>query len=148
MPLDYDKCIKYQSTDKISQSDALSRFIDSYHRQPEDSVVAAISVEPELSTLLTSTVKFLLVSGSWSHCRWSITKSCIPTAHAGQQYVSINKFNLSINVDLWSRQVFFSLNVWWYHWNCIPNGLQIFGGGTQGIKASDCCYVYWLNIDK
>ena len=34
-----------QLNDKISQTDALSRLIDSYHKQPKDTTVAAESVE-------------------------------------------------------------------------------------------------------
>ena len=60
--LDYDFSIKYLSTHSIGHADALSRLINSHQKQPEDSVVAAISLEPEISSMLTATVRELPVT--------------------------------------------------------------------------------------
>ena len=55
--LDYDFSIKYQSRSKIGLADALSRSISSNQKAPEDRVIAAISVEPEVVSGLVSTVR-------------------------------------------------------------------------------------------
>ena len=55
--LDYDFSIKYLSTNSMGHADALSRLINTHRKQPEDSVVAAISLEPEISSMLTATVR-------------------------------------------------------------------------------------------
>ena len=60
--LNYDFSIKYLSTNSIGHADALSRLINTHQKQPEDSVVAAISLEPEISSMLTATVRELPVT--------------------------------------------------------------------------------------
>ena len=60
--LDYNFSIKYQSGSKIGQADALSRLISSNQKAPEDIVIAAISVEPEVISGLVSTVRALSVT--------------------------------------------------------------------------------------
>ena len=54
MVFDLNFTTKFLSTDKVGQVDALSRLVDSYRKQPEDTVVAAVSVEPEVSIVLAS----------------------------------------------------------------------------------------------
>ena len=93
--LDYDFSIKYLSTNSIGQADALSRLIDTHQKQPEDSVVTAISLEPEISSMLTATVRELPVTShmikeatasdpllqeviSYHHTRW-------PTVYPNKQ---------------------------------------------------------------
>ena len=60
--LDYDFSIKYLSTNSIGHADALSKLKNTHQKQPEDSVVAAISLEPEISSMLTATVRELPVT--------------------------------------------------------------------------------------
>ena len=62
MLLDYNFSIKYQAGSKISQADALSRLISSNQKAPEERVIAAISVEPEVISGLVSTVRALPVT--------------------------------------------------------------------------------------
>lgn len=62
MLLDYNFSIKYQPGSKIGQADALSRLISSNQKVPEDRVIAAISVEPEVVSGLVSTVRALPVT--------------------------------------------------------------------------------------
>ena len=47
---------------KIGQADALSRLISSNQKAPENRVIAAISVEPEVISGLVSTVRALPVT--------------------------------------------------------------------------------------
>ena len=60
--LGYDFNIKYRSTDKIGQADALSRLISTQHREPEDIVVAQILVEPEINQVVADACSTLPVT--------------------------------------------------------------------------------------
>ena len=60
--LDCNFSIKYQLGSKIGQTDALSRLISSNQKAPENRVIAAISVEPEVISGLVSTVRALPVT--------------------------------------------------------------------------------------
>ncbi|CAH8629145.1 unnamed protein product [Dicrocoelium dendriticum] len=51
--LGYDFVVKYQSTHNIGQADALSRLIGTQHQEPEDLVVAQISVEPQVQQVVS-----------------------------------------------------------------------------------------------
>ena len=57
MLLDYNFSIKYQPGSKTGQADALSKLISSNQKAPEDRVIAAISVEPEVISGFVSTVR-------------------------------------------------------------------------------------------
>lgn len=62
MLLDYNLSIKYQSSKNIGQAEALSRLISLNRKIPEDIVVAAVAVEPEIVSALVATVRALLVT--------------------------------------------------------------------------------------
>ncbi|KAA3678657.1 uncharacterized protein DEA37_0010965 [Paragonimus westermani] len=55
---------EYQSTTSIGQADALPRLIGSQRTPPEHAVIASIKVEPEINSLLTSTVRTLSVTSA------------------------------------------------------------------------------------
>lgn len=55
--MDYDFSIQYQSTISGDQVDALSRFMYEHQNLGEGTFVAAVSVEPENISLLTSIVR-------------------------------------------------------------------------------------------
>ena len=99
--MDYDFSIKYLSINSIGHADALSRLINTHQKQPEDSVVAAIFLEPEISSMLTATVRELPVT---SHMIKKATlyyrKSSATIVPGGQQYHRINSYYLSINGNL------------------------------------------------
>lgn len=59
MLLDYDFTIKYRSTNSIGHADVLSRLMNAHHKPLGDSIVAAVSVEPEIVSVLTTTVRVL-----------------------------------------------------------------------------------------
>lgn len=71
--LDYDYSIKYQSINTIGHT--LSRHMDSQCKQPEDIVVAAVPMELEVSKILASIIRSLLVTSEMVHetIAWSIT---------------------------------------------------------------------------
>lgn len=54
MPLDFR--IKHHSANSIGYADALSRFMNAHQKPQEDSVVAAISMETEIISVITTTV--------------------------------------------------------------------------------------------
>ncbi|KAA3675848.1 uncharacterized protein DEA37_0001788 [Paragonimus westermani] len=60
----YDVSIKYQSTTNTGQADALCILMDSQPTTPEHAVIALITVEPEVSILLASTIRTLPVASS------------------------------------------------------------------------------------
>ena len=156
--LDYDFSIKYLSTNSIGHADALSRLINTHQKQPEDSVVAAISSEPNISSMLTATVRELPVT---SHMIKKATASdpllqevicyhCTgwPTVSPNKQLLPFFQQKSSLfevdGVLLFAERVI------------IPSSLQNrslkkFHFGHQGVcpmKALARGYVYWPNMDK
>ena len=156
--LDYDFSIKYLSTYSIGQADTLSRLINKHQKQPEDSVVPVISLEPEISSMLTATVRELPVTSHmikeatasdpqlqeviyYHRTRW-------PTVSPNKQLLPFYQQKSSLfeadGVLLFSE------------WLIIPSSLQNgthtqFHFGHQGVscmKALARGYVYWQNIDK
>ena len=157
--LDYDFLIKYLSTNLIGHANALSRLIINTHqKQPEDSVVATISLEPEISSMLTATVRELPVTShiikedtasdpllqeviSYHCTRW-------PTVSPNKQLLPFFQRKSSLSevdgVLLFAK------------WVIIPSSLQNrtlkqFHFGHQGVgrmKALARSYIYWPNMDK
>ena len=62
MLVSYDFNIKYQSTDNFGQADALSRVISTQRQEPEDMVVAQISIEPEINQVIVDACNTLPVT--------------------------------------------------------------------------------------
>ena len=113
--LGYNFTMKYNRADKISPTDALSRLV-TIQKVPEDSVVVAVSLEPEITSIFASTVKLYQ-----SLLQWSVKlqlliscykKWCISILKAGQKYTQTKEFNPSFSVELHGQKlmnVFFSL---------------------------------------
>ena len=62
MLLDYDNSIKNQSTNSIGKADALSKLMNAHQNLPENSVVAAVSAEPKIVSVLTATVRTMPIT--------------------------------------------------------------------------------------
>ncbi|CAH8499886.1 unnamed protein product [Dicrocoelium dendriticum] len=60
--LGYDFEIKYVSTKNIGQADALSRLLGNHQPQREDSIIATISLESEVSQVLIETLRKLPIT--------------------------------------------------------------------------------------
>ena len=156
--LDYDFSIKYLSTNSIGHADALSRLINTHQKPPEDSVVAAISLEPEISSMLTATVRELPVTShmikeakasdpllqgviSYHRTRWSTVSPNKQLLPFYQRKSSLSEVD---GVLPFAERVI------------IPSSLQNrtvkqFHFGHQGVsrmRALARGYVYWPNMDK
>ncbi|GAA55633.1 hypothetical protein CLF_108552 [Clonorchis sinensis] len=60
--LGYNFTIRYASTEKIGQADALTRLIASREMEPEDTVIATVAVEPEVRAVVLETMNQLPVT--------------------------------------------------------------------------------------
>ena len=60
--LDNNFTIKYNRTDSMVHTDALSWLMIIHNKVPEDSVIVAVSLEPEITSVFESTVRALLVT--------------------------------------------------------------------------------------
>ncbi|OON17913.1 hypothetical protein X801_06242, partial [Opisthorchis viverrini] len=63
----HDFSIKYQSTDATDQTDASSRLVDSQRQSTGDTVVAFVSEEPEVCTVLAESIRALPVTSTMAH---------------------------------------------------------------------------------
>ena len=62
--LSYDFQIRYQRTSSFGQADALSRLIATKRQQPEDTVIAAVSVENDVKFVLSDALRNLPVTAA------------------------------------------------------------------------------------
>ncbi|XP_029142978.1 uncharacterized protein K02A2.6-like, partial [Protobothrops mucrosquamatus] len=156
--LGYDFEIRYQSTTSFGQADALSRLIGSQHQEPEETVIAAISTEPDVNFIVADALRSMPVTADevreatlqdptlkrvakFLHSTW-------PTACDSDELRQFfhRKNSLSIVNDC----IMFAERV------VIPKKLQTrvlqqFHMGHPGInrmKALARSYVYWPFIDQ
>ena len=158
MHLDYNFSIKYQPGSKIGQADALSRLTSSNQKAPEDRVIAAISVEPEVISGLVSTVRAL-----------PLTLEMIKEATAADpilqkvlHFHSTSWLNICTDQKLQPffqrRSSLFETNGILLFAECVVVPVELqnrvlkqFHYRHQGInrmKALARGYVYWPNMDK
>ena len=156
--LDYNFTIKYNRTDTIGHADALSRLMTVQNKVPEDSVIAAVSLEPEITSVFASTVRAL-----------PVTSTMIREATASDPVLQIVKrfhrtkwpkvctdkriqpfFQRRASLSEVDECFLFAERV------IVPSSLQDrvlkqFHYGHQGIsrmKALARSYAYWPNMDK
>ena len=150
--LDYDFLINDLSTNSIGHADALSRLINTHQKQPEDYVVAEISLEPEISSMLTATVRELPVTShmikeatasdpllqeviSYHRTRWTTVSPNRQLLPFYQRKSSLSEVD---GVLLFAERVI------------IPSSLQnrTLKQGVSRMKALARGYIYWPNMDK
>ncbi|CAH8676807.1 unnamed protein product [Schistosoma haematobium] len=158
MLLGYDFVIKYKSTSDFGHADALSRLISNHKLENEDTVIASISVEEDVSRMLFNSTQILPVTAARiaEHTRRDpilrrlstfIQRGWPPriTSHELKQYYQ-RRQSLSIVNDciMVADRVVVPYNLR----SLVLKQLHTAHPGTGRMKAIARSYVYWPNIDE
>ena len=152
--LDYNFTIKYNRTDTIGHADALSsRLVSIQNKVSEDSVIAAVSLEPDITSVFAYTVRALPID-IWSHIfRSSASKSDAFPLYKMDKSMHRPKnstFFSSVELHCQLMKVFFLLRAWLSHlhyrtqWSSSSNIVIKVLAIWKPLNA----VVYWPNMDK
>lgn len=158
MLLGYDFTIKYKSTSDFGHADALSRLIRNHKLENEDTVIASISVEEDVSSMLLNSTRILPVTAAriadhtlrdpiLRQLATFIRRGWPPriTSHELKQYYQ-RRQSLSIVNDciMFADRVVIPSNLR----SLVLKQLHTAHPGIGRMKAIARSYVYWPNIDE
>nr|CAX83705.1 Gag-Pol polyprotein [Schistosoma japonicum] len=158
MLLGYDFTIKYKATSDFGHADALSRLMSNHKPEDEDTVIASISVEEDVSSMLNNSTQILPMTAARvaDHTRRHPTLQQLATflrrgwpprltSQELKQYYQRRQSLSIVNDCIMFADCVIVLNNLRSH---VLKQLHTAHSGIGRMKAIARSYVYWPNIDK